>query len=109
VTTVGPATPGGRRLRIIKWFIVLAWILIAVVANHWAGKLGDVIETDVSKLLDKQAQSTQVLALQRDAGLGRNVGAVIVYSSPQPLTADQLKAVDTARSQIAARTGPAAA
>jgi RND superfamily putative drug exporter len=97
----------GRRLRIAKWFMVLAWIIASLVANHWASKLGGVIETDVSKLLDSHAQSTQVLALQREAGLGRTVGAAVVYASSEPLTAEQRTAVQTARSQVAARAGAA--
>src|SRR5262249_8406126 len=73
------------------------------VANHWAGKLGDVIETDLSKLLDTHAQSTQVLALQRAAGIGRTTSAVVVYASARPLTADQRTAVQTARDGAAVR------
>jgi RND superfamily putative drug exporter len=51
------AIPAGRRS---KWVILFAWLVIAVIALPFAGKLSSAQKNDAVAFLPRNAESTQV-------------------------------------------------
>jgi len=101
---IRPTTRAGRTWRVAKWATVVLWIAAVVIAGKWAGKLDGATETDQSKLLAHSAQSTQVIDLERKAGLADTTSGVVVFTGNGTLTAAQRTAIDDARQQAATGT-----
>ncbi|WP_250004139.1 MMPL family transporter [Actinoplanes sp. M2I2] len=95
------ATGGVARLvcgRWSKWIVLALWIVILGLAGPLAGKLTEVEKNDNSAWLPGNAESTQVVDLQRQFQPDDIAPAIIVYERPGGLTdADRAAAADDAR------------
>ena len=92
--------PAGRRAR----FAVLgAWLIVAVFAGPYSGKLEDVQKNEQSSFLPGNAESVRALRAVEAARRGDTVAAISVYRRPDGLTAADRQfiagQVATARSQ----------
>lgn len=79
----------GRIFRRYKWFIILAWVLIAVVATPISAKLTKSTTSDPTVFLPQGTQSTQVAKILATNDKTSQISAVIVYTSPTALTDEQ--------------------
>ena len=80
----------GRRT---KWLVVLFWAAVLAVAVPYAGKLMSAESNEVSSYLPANAESTAVLALEKQFPSGQTVPAVVIYYRATGLTgADRAKA-----------------
>src|SRR5690349_14766644 len=96
----------GRRT---KWVVLVAWLVVVVVAGPLAGKLTGAQKNDNSAWLPGSAESTKVLALQRQYQPTETVPAVIVYERESGIsTADLAKVTADAKvfGQTAGVQGP---
>jgi RND superfamily putative drug exporter len=73
----------GRRS---KWVVLALWIIVLVVVSPLAQKLNDAQKNDAASWLPGNAESTQVLNLQKDF-VPESAPAVVVYSRSGGLTA----------------------
>ncbi|MGI8648706.1 MAG: hypothetical protein DLM55_02860 [Acidimicrobiales bacterium] len=98
--------PSGRRA---KWVILAFWLILIAVAAPLAGSLTDAQQNDAKNWLPGNAESTQVLELQkqfRESGL---LPALVVYERSGGLTsADRTKAASDVASfhKVATLGGP---
>jgi RND superfamily putative drug exporter len=90
----------GRRS---KWFVVVAWILLVAGTSQLASKVKDVTDDRQESFLPADAQSTEVLKLQKsEFQSGQTANGLIVYQRPGGLTAaDRAKIVADARAAAA--------
>jgi putative drug exporter of the RND superfamily len=96
---------GGHRsrvpvgLRVAKWFLLVAWLGLVVVAAPLAGKLSGVETNDSNSYLPEAAESTRVLALQRSLQPTDTQYAVVIYERTSGITAaDRSRAASDAAS-----------
>ena len=79
----------GRRT---KFLVLGLWLIIAVVAAGFAGKLSSVQRSDPTSSLPANAESTQVAKIQSSFGSANTMPAVVVYERRSGLTdADRAK------------------
>ncbi|MEC4017554.1 MMPL family transporter [Streptomyces sp. H27-D2] len=77
------AAPGGRRG---KWFVLAAWLIIAIALGPLAGKLGDVSDSSANAFLPHSAESTEVNTELEQFRKDALMPAVIVYSGEGAIT-----------------------
>jgi RND superfamily putative drug exporter len=76
----------GRRT---KWVVIAIWLLTAAASSLLAFKVNDVTDDRQESFLPADAESTKVLKLQKsEFADGQTVNALIVYSRPSGLTAE---------------------
>jgi RND superfamily putative drug exporter len=79
----------GRRT---KYLVLGLWLVAAVVAAGFAGKLQSVERNDLASSLPASAESTEVVKIQSSFGSADTLAAVVVYERPSGLTdADRAK------------------
>lgn len=91
----------GRRS---KWVVLVLWVVVLVALAPLAQKLMDAEKNDAASWLPGQAESTKVLALQKDF-VPESAPAVVVYARPGGLTPADIA---TIRGNTAAMRGTAA-
>ncbi|WP_405444429.1 hypothetical protein [Streptomyces niveus] len=69
--------PGGSRG---KWFVLLAWLILAVALGPLAGKLGEVEETGPNAFLPRGAESAKVNTELEKFRTDTLMPAVVVYT-----------------------------
>jgi len=80
----------GRRA---KWLVVLFWVIVLVIAVPFASKLTSAESNEASSYLPGSAESTQVLALEKQFTSGQTAPAIVIYDRATGLTdADRAKA-----------------
>ena len=93
MSTGNAAGPAAFRSPRTKWFVIALWIVLVAVAAPLAGKLNGAETNDSSAYLPSGAESTRVLALERQLNRSNTVTAVVIYERPTGITAeDRLKA-----------------
>lgn len=79
----------GRRA---KWFVVLFWIIVLGIAVPFASKLPSAESNEASSYLPANAESTEVLNLEKQFPSGQTVLAIVIYRRASGLTdADRAK------------------
>jgi putative drug exporter of the RND superfamily len=86
----------GRRT---KWLVLVVWFVLVAVAAPLGSKLGSVTDDQTESFLPKNAESTKVVALQKQFPGGQTAGGLVVYRR-----AEGLNAADRARIRQDART-----
>src|SRR5215472_11350610 len=81
------SAPGGRRA---KWVIGVFWLVVAVLAVPFSGKLMGIEKNDPKSSLPTTAESTRVYNIQAHLQPPNEYFAVIVYSRASGLTAADL-------------------
>ncbi|WP_117211199.1 MMPL family transporter [Allorhizocola rhizosphaerae] len=76
-------------MRVVKWPAVGAWLLIAIVASMFAGRVGDVETNDLRNWLPATAQSTRALDLMPPS----DESLLVVYARQAGVTAEDRAAV----------------
>ena len=95
-----------RALRILRWPVLLLWILLVVLLNHYSSQLSKVTNDTASAYLPGSAQSTKVAELQLggaragQAGQNETNQAVAVFAGSGPLTAADRSAVAAAHTAV---------
>ncbi|WP_255951136.1 MMPL family transporter [Streptomyces odontomachi] len=69
--------PGGRRG---KWFVLAAWLIVAVALGPLAGKLGDVEDSSANAFLPRGAESARVTTELEKFRTDTVMPAVVVYT-----------------------------
>ncbi|WP_067831203.1 MMPL family transporter [Actinomadura kijaniata] len=92
--------PAGRTA---KWWIVVVWLLLTVIAAAFAAQLHSVQRDEAVDFLPAGAQSTRVVAAEKQLPGGENAALLIVYDRPGGLTAADETAVRQRAAQLAAR------
>jgi putative drug exporter of the RND superfamily len=93
----------GRRT---KWLVVVLWILAVVLVGPLGSKLAGATDDRTESQLPKNAESTEVLKLQKERfARGQRAGGLIVYQRDAGLTAAD-RAKIAADAQTAARVLP---
>jgi putative drug exporter of the RND superfamily len=91
--------PAGRRT---KWLFVVGWIGLLFLGLSVAGRLEQVQRNDTESFLPADAESVQVLELQREARGSEAVPTVVLYERPGGLSPADLEAVQADRQAIVA-------
>jgi putative drug exporter of the RND superfamily len=90
-----------KRLKWLKWAVLVGWLLLLAVTGPLAGKLTGAEKNDATAFLPGKAESTKVFnELKRFPG-GDSIPVVVVYARDSGLTAADLLAINKARSAIA--------
>jgi RND superfamily putative drug exporter len=85
-----------------RWVAVVLWLALALVATPLAGRLGNAQTNDAAAFLPPDAESTQVLAAQRQLPGGDAIPAVVVFTRPTgTLTVADQAAMKAAGAQLA--------
>ncbi len=80
----------GRRA---KWFVVLFWVIVLIIAVPYASKLMSAESNEASSYLPANAESTKVLDLEKQFPVGQAIPAIVIYRRASGLTdADRAKA-----------------
>ncbi len=80
----------GRRA---KWLVVLFWVIVLIVAVPFASKLMSAESNEASSYLPGSAESTKVLALEKQFPSGQTAPAIVIYYRATGLTdADRARA-----------------
>lgn len=97
-------------MRLLKWPSLAAWILIAVVASMFAGKVGDVETNDIRTWLPATSESTRALDLaEAQFAADEPANLLVVYARPGGLTdADRAAAQADAAALAGLAAGPVA-
>ncbi|MCL2730596.1 MAG: MMPL family transporter [Actinomycetia bacterium] len=90
----------GRRS---KWVVLALWIIVLVVVSPLAQKLTDAQKNDAASWLPGNAESTQVLNLQKDF-VPESAPAVVVYSRSGGLTAADTAKINKDAAAVKAMT-----
>ncbi|MFB4310835.1 MMPL family transporter [Actinomadura sp. GTD37] len=81
------------RKRMLKWAVLLLWVVIAILAAPAAGRLSDVVQAKSSAELPRGAQSTRVDELASRFPGGERAPGIIAYARTSGITpADRAKA-----------------
>ncbi|MGI8856742.1 MAG: MMPL family transporter, partial [Thermomicrobiales bacterium] len=81
----------GRRA---KWLVLLFWVVVLVIAVPFASKLMSAESNEASSYLPANAESTQVLDLEKQFPSGQTAPAIVIYRRTTGLTdADRAKAM----------------
>ncbi|MFJ3728805.1 MMPL family transporter [Streptomyces sp. NPDC090045] len=91
--------PAGRRA---KWFVLLAWLVLAVALGPLAGKLGEVEDTSANAFLPRGAESAQVNTELERFRTDALMPAVAVYNSDAPVSESARAKAETDRARFAA-------
>ncbi|HTZ26136.1 MAG TPA: MMPL family transporter [Streptosporangiaceae bacterium] len=102
-----PASRLGRVLWWLRWPVVLAWLLAAVLLYSFAHNLDNLASNTAAANLPSSAPSTRVLLLQEAAQRGQpgTDQATVVFARDEGLTAADLAAAATARAAVARLVG----
>ena len=95
--TASTAGAAGRLAHLVcgrrgKWVVLALWVIVIVGLAPLAAKLTDAEKNDAASWLPGQAESTQVIQLQKDF-VPETAPAVIVFTRPGGLTAADTAAV----------------
>ena len=96
--TVGWVTP--RRLKWMKWVVLVLWLGIIAGIGPLAGKLGGAQKNDATAFLPGKAESTQVFNELKTFPGGDAVPTVIVYNRDGGLTPADLAAINRNRTAL---------
>ncbi|MGI8689262.1 MAG: hypothetical protein ACR2M3_11850, partial [Thermomicrobiales bacterium] len=95
------AFAAGRR---VKWFVLLFWVVVAVLLAPLGSNLTSVEKNDAASFLPGSAESTKVNQLLQQFPAGQTVSAVVVYYRESGLTpADTAKATADHDAIVAAK------
>ncbi|MDX6354504.1 MAG: putative drug exporter of the superfamily, partial [Streptomyces sp.] len=99
---------GGRAARLVcgrrsKWVVLALWLVVLVVVSPLAQKLTDAQKNDSASWLPGNAESTQVLNLQKSF-VPETAPAVVVYTRPGGLTPADLTKIDQDTAAVRAMT-----
>ncbi|MBX6391221.1 MAG: MMPL family transporter [Frankia sp.] len=106
----GPAAGGGlpgrragraRLGRVGRWLLLLCWLAVIVLATPLAARLGDAQSNDAAAFLSPDAESSRVLALQRELPGDDAIPAVVVFARDGGLTAADQNAISAAAAHLA--------
>ncbi|MDA8296265.1 MAG: MMPL family transporter [Actinomycetota bacterium] len=92
----------GRRS---KWLVVAIGVALAGALGPLAGKLGPLEDNSPASFLPAGAASTKVAAFQASQGGGTALPAIVVFSRPGGLKAEDRLVIARARTAVAARLG----
>jgi putative drug exporter of the RND superfamily len=96
-------------IRVRRWLVpallIVAWLVLASVAGPYSGRLSEVQENDSATFLPAEAESTQVLELQKGFNPSQAIPAVIVYEFDEPFDQAALGAIATDIEAITAVPG----
>lgn len=82
-----------RKRRLLKWAVLLTWVVVTILATPLAGRLSDVVQANSSAELPRGAQSTRVEELVSRFPGGELAPGVIAYVRQAGITpADRAKA-----------------
>jgi RND superfamily putative drug exporter len=90
-----------RRLKWLKWAVLVGWLLLLAVTGPLAGKLTGAEKNDATAFLPGKAESTKVFNELKNFPGGDSIPVVVVYARDSGLTPADLSAINKARSAIA--------
>ncbi|TDD91419.1 hypothetical protein E1293_02195 [Actinomadura darangshiensis] len=95
-----------RKRRLLKWAVLLIWVVVTILAVPAAGRLSDVVQAKSSAELPRGAQSTKVDELTSRFPDGEQAPGIIAYVRPSGITAtDRAKAEADRRALAPAAAG----
>jgi len=103
MTTTAPSEVAKpRRLRwLLPALLVVLWLFVGGPLGQYAGQLAEVQQNDSASFLPAAAESTQVNELSQQFATEEALPAVIVYEFAEPVTPDDLAAVQADVAAIA--------
>lgn len=103
MTTTAPSeVDKPRRLRwLLPALLVVLWLFVGGPLGQYAGQLAEVQQNDSASFLPAAAESTQVNELSQQFATEEALPAVIVYEFAEPVTPDDLAAVQADVAAIA--------
>src|ERR1700712_833514 len=91
-----------KRLKWIKWAVLVFWVVLLAILGPLAGKLSGAEKNDATAFLPGNAESTKVFNELKTFPGGDAIPFVVVYARDSGLTAADLAAVNKARAAIVA-------
>lgn len=85
------SAPGSQRVRVVRWLVPSLLILVWLGAGGWLGAVGSKLAEEVSSgaatYLPRNAEATEVAAINKRFGEAETLPAIVVYSRDAALTA----------------------
>jgi RND superfamily putative drug exporter len=89
-----------KRLKWLKWAVLVFWVVLLAVLGPLAGKLSGAEKNDATAFLPGNAESTKVFSELKTRPGGDAIPFVVVYARDSGLTANDLAAVNKARTAL---------
>ena len=96
----GPSSRGGRRLRRLKWPVLVLWLIVIAVFGGLGGKLSGVEKNDASAYLPGKSEAAKVTKELENRPGGKSLPGVLVYTRDGGLTPGDKAAVNAARQRL---------